>query len=122
MIKKLQTTHPHKRLTDYIHTSLMDIFLRFGFTTYHGSLITITEVLLSPDKRTCKIYISALQSSVLPELMKTIRERQFEITTALNQKLKNKMRFMPSEYFFYEDITAERASRVTMLIDQLNIK
>jgi ribosome-binding factor A len=83
-----------------------------------GSFVTVTQVRLTDDLMTAKIYLSVFSPNrdVQP-IYKNIDDHQDEIRYVLASRIKNQVRRIP-ELIFYEDDTAEYVNRMEYLFSK----
>ncbi|MEX0906673.1 MAG: 30S ribosome-binding factor RbfA [Balneolaceae bacterium] len=80
-----------------------------------GTFITVTQVRLTPDLLTAKVYLSVFsQNREVEDVYKNIDDHQDEIRYELASKIKNQVRRIP-ELLFYEDDTAEYVNKMESL-------
>ena len=72
-------------------------------TLFHGSLVTVTTVRVSPDLALAKIYISLFPPAKAEETFETICHHNKHWRYELGQKVKNQMRVVPELAFFVDD-------------------
>ena len=98
-----------------VQKDLADIFQHEGFLLAQGTLITVTEVKMSPDLGVAKIYLSMFPQKNRETHLKKIIENKRIIRVKLGVKLKHQLRIVP-ELIFYIDDTLERAARIDELL------
>ncbi|RPI18276.1 MAG: 30S ribosome-binding factor RbfA [Ignavibacteriae bacterium] len=87
-------------------------------TDINAGLVTVTNVIMSRDLKTAKIYLSFLGNKETPEkIIEKVNLRKKQIRMHLGSKvyLKN----VP-ELFFYHDDTMEYASKIDELIKKIH--
>ena len=83
-----------------------------------GTFITVTQVRLTPDLLTAKVYLSVFsQNRDVQPIYKHIDDHQDEIRYELASKIKNQVRRIP-ELLFYEDDTAEYVNKMESLFEK----
>lgn len=83
-----------------------------------GTFITVTQVRLTPDLLTAKVYLSVFsQNRDVQPVYKHIDDHQDEIRYELASKIKNQVRRIP-ELLFYEDDTAEYVNKMESLFEK----
>ncbi len=105
-----------KRLASVIQKDLGDI-LQKNYQPV-GTFITVTQVRVTPDLLTAKVYLSVFSPDrdVKP-IYKSIDEQQDEIRYELASRIKNQVRRIP-ELLFYEDDTAEYVNKMESLFEK----
>ncbi|MEN9361085.1 MAG: hypothetical protein RL095_2620 [Verrucomicrobiota bacterium] len=101
-----------------IQKELSTLFTR-EVTPEFQCLITITEVDTSPDLRLCNVYISVLGGkNRIGDLFAFLDRKKPDFHEHLRKRVA--MKYIPI-ITFHLDQSAERASRLTSLIDSLHI-
>lgn len=81
-------------------------------------LVSVQEVVLTPDLGLAKVYLSFLGSKDKKADLNTLDEHSSTIRRYLAQKLKDHVRKVP-EIQLYLDKTIEQAERINTLLDKL---
>ena len=79
--------------------------------------ITVTEVRMSPDLKTAKIYVMPLGGKNAEEIIEKLKEFSFVIRKVLSKKIV--MKFLPKLYFV-KDNSFDYAEKIENLIKQTN--
>ena len=79
--------------------------------------ITVTEVRMSPDLKTAKIFVMPLGGKNADEIIKELKEFSFVIRKVLSKKIV--MKFLPKLYFV-KDNSFDYAEKIENLIKQTN--
>jgi len=112
-----------KRLQKFgklIKEELSRIFnLQFS-SEFAGKLVTITDVVMSPDLGLARVYISVFPIKYADELIDVINSNKSKVRGALGRAIGNQVRVTP-ELAFFLDATAEQADKMDKLLDSLNI-
>ena len=82
-------------------------------------LVTVTEVKISPDLMTAKVYISIFNTEEKQQVILLLREELVALRQALASRVKNRMRRCP-EINFYEDDTLDEMYRIKDMFEQLH--
>ncbi len=81
-------------------------------------LITVTEVIVTPDLRIAKVYVSIMGSpEVRAATMKMLEEHKGEIRSFVGSQVR--VKFTPSIHF-YVDETMDRVEKINNLIRQIH--
>jgi ribosome-binding factor A len=110
-------TFRQQRINKQVQKDLAEIIRTQGMTHYDGAMVSVTEVDVSPNMLSAKVYVSIFpsskSSSVLPLLnAKTLR-------MALAQRVRKQMRCVP-ELTFVLDTTLDYAERIDELLQAGN--
>ena len=79
--------------------------------------ITVTEVRMSPDLKTAKIFVMPLGGKNTEEIVEKLKISSFMIRKALSKKII--MKFLP-KLFFVKDDSFDYAEKIENLIKQTN--
>ena len=79
--------------------------------------ITVTEVRMSPDLKTAKIFVMHLGGKNAKEIIEKLKEFSFVIRKVLSKKIV--MKFLPKLYFVKDD-SFDYAEKIENLIKQTN--
>ena len=79
--------------------------------------ITVTEVRMSTDLKTAKIFVMPLGGKNAEEIVKKLKEFSFVIRKVLSKKIV--MKFLP-ELYFVKDNSFDYAEKIENLIKQTN--
>ena len=79
--------------------------------------ITVTEVRMSPDLKTAKIFVMPLGGKNADEIIEKLKEFSFVIRKVLSKKIV--MKFLPKLYFV-KDNSFDYAEKIENLIKQTN--
>ena len=79
--------------------------------------ITVTEVRMSPDLKTAKIFVMPLGGKDADEVVTKLKEFSFVIRKVLSKKIV--MKFLP-KLFFVKDESFDYAEKIENLIKQTN--
>ena len=79
--------------------------------------ITVTEVRMSPDLKTAKIFVMPLGGKNAEEIIEKLKEFSFMIRKVLSKKIV--MKFLPKLYFVKDD-SFDYAEKIENLIKQTN--
>jgi ribosome-binding factor A len=105
------------KVSRLIQKELGDIFLRELKTIFGNSLITVTQVRISPDLGVAKVYLSLFNVPDKKVLLKFIQEKDNvkDIRLKLSARIKKQVRVIP-ELIFYLDDSLDYAMRIDELL------
>jgi ribosome-binding factor A len=86
-----------------IQKDLGEIFQRQSQTLFHGRIITVTTVRVSPDLSLAKIYLSIFPSDKKEDTLEQVKQSTKTIRHELAQRIRNQMRIVPELAFFIDD-------------------
>jgi len=112
-------TQRQLRVGEMIKQALGMIFIRDEAKLHNLSTkeITVTEVRMSPDLKTAKIFVMPLGGKNADEIIEKLKEFSFVIRKSLSKKIV--MKFLPKLYFV-KDNSFDYAEKIENLIKQTN--
>ena len=112
-------TQRQLRVGEMIKQSLRMIFLKdeAKIPTINTKEITVTEVRMSPDLKTAKIFVLPLGGKNSEEIIRKLKEFSFVVRKVLSKKII--MKFLP-KLFFVKDESFDYAEKIENLIKQAN--
>ena len=107
------------RVGEMIKQALGMLFIRDEVKLLNLSTkeITVTEVRMSPDLKTAKIFVIPLGGKNAEEIIEKLKEFSFVIRKVLSKKIV--MKFLPKLYFV-KDNSFDYAEKIENLIKQTN--
>jgi ribosome-binding factor A len=91
------------KIARLIQKEMSDILQKKGTGIFHGSMVTITVVRMSPDLSLAKIYISVFPGAKRAEVLQAINEHVHQLRFELGAKVRNQLRIVPELAFFIDD-------------------
>lgn len=82
-------------------------------------LVTITQVVVSKDFQSAKIYLSVLNATNPEEILNNVEVSKKEIRFDLASRIKNKVRRIPELIFFLDD-TLDNVFKIDSLLKELD--
>ena len=112
-------TQRQLRVGEMIKQALGMLFIRdeAKLPTLSTKEITVTEVRMSPDLKTAKIFVMPLGGKDAEEVVAKLKEFSFVIRKVLSKKIV--MKFLP-KLFFVKDESFDYAEKIENLIKQTN--
>ena len=112
-------TQRQLRVGEMIKQSLSMIFLKdeAKIPSINTKEITVTEVRMSPDLKTAKVYVLPLGGKNSEEIVSKLKEFSFIVRKVLSKKII--MKFLP-KLFFVKDESFDYAEKIENLIKQAN--
>ena len=112
-------TQRQLRVGEMIKQALGMLFIRDEAKLLNLSTkeITVTEVRMSPDLKTAKIFVMPLGGKNADEIIEKLKEFSFIIRKVLSKKIV--MKFLPKLYFV-KDNSFDYAEKIENLIKQTN--
>ena len=109
----MESTRQHK-VARLIQKDMSDILLRYA-RTLHGTLISVSEVRVSPDLSIARIYLSIFPQDKVETTMTLIEENAHRFRGELGALERHQLRIIP-EIHFHLDTTIDRMERIDELL------
>jgi ribosome-binding factor A len=100
-----------------IQKDIGEILQRQGAAFLLGSLVTVTEVRMSPDFSLAKVYISIFPADKRESVMASINHNVKTIRHELGKRVRNQLRIVPEVAFFLDD-TLDYAEKIDRLLKE----
>lgn len=105
-----------QKIARLIQKDLSDIFLRYA-RTLQGTLISVSEVRISPDLSIAHIYLSIFPQNKVTETMAQIEQDSHKIRFELGNLERHQLRIIPA-LNFHLDETLDKMERIDQLLKQ----
>ena len=109
------STRQHK-ISRLIQKDMSDILLRYA-RTLHSTLISVSEVRVSPDLSIAHIYLSIFPQNKVAETMELIEQNTSHFRGQLGTLERHQLRVIP-EIKFHLDTTIDNMERIDELLKQ----
>ena len=86
-----------------IQKELGDIFQREGYAARGKSLLTVTEVRISPDLSIALVFLSIFGGKEPKKIFEVVSKQNREIRKKLGEKIRFKVRIIPELKFILDD-------------------
>ena len=108
------------RVGELVKQNLGELFIRneAKIPTINSKLITVTEVRMTPDLKTARVYVIPLGGIEIRETVKILTEYSHLVRKALSKRLD--IKFLP-KLTFVEDNSFEYAERIERIIKKNKI-
>ena len=105
------------RVGELVKQNLGQLFIRneAKIPSINSKLITVTEVRMTPDLKTARVYVIPLGGSDMKETVETLTENSHVVRKVLSKKLS--LKFLP-KLVFIEDNSFEYAEKIEKLIKE----
>lgn len=103
-----------------LQKDLAEVFQKDPQHFFGNSLVTITEVSVSPDLGLARVYLSVFPIIDAERVFNNLNEIKGEVRFKLGKIIGSRVRIVPELAFFHDD-TEEKASKIDSLIDGLDI-
>ena len=98
-----------------LQRDLSEIIRSKGMAAFEGSMVTVSEVRISPDLSIAKVFVSIFPSEKQADVMKIIEENKREIRGELGNKVASQLRIVP-EIDFLLDTSLDYAEHIDELL------
>ena len=109
----MESTRQHK-IARLIQKDMSDILLRYA-RTLNGTLISVSEVRVTPDLSIAHIYLSVFPQNKVDQTMALIEENAHRFRGELGTLERHQLRIIP-EIVFHLDDTIDRMERIDALL------
>ena len=109
-----------KKIGKLIQQELGEIFQKEARGIFGPTLVTVTQVRMTPDLSLARVYLSFLPSDKAKDNIKMLTDSGGRIRGDLGNRLKKSLRRIPELEYFHDD-TGEYASRINKILDELDI-
>ena len=109
-----------QKFSKLIQKEISQIFQIEFSGDFVGTLVTITDVTMSPDLGLARIYISIFPVNKTDAVIEHINANKGKVRGRLGRTVGKEIRVVP-ELAFFADHTSETASRMDALLDSLDI-
>ena len=109
----MQTTRQQK-IERLIQKDLSDLFLTYA-RSLGGTLISVSEVRISPDLSIAHVYLSIFPSAKETETMQRIEEDTHKLRGELGRLERHQLRIIP-ELHFHLDQTLDKMEHIDQLL------
>ena len=109
------------RVGELVKQNIGELFIRneAKIPLLNSKLITVTEVRMTPDLKTARVYVIPLGGSETKEIVKILTEYSHLVRKALSKRLD--VKFLP-KLTFVEDNSFDYAEKIERLIKKNNDK
>ncbi len=105
------------RVGELIKQNIGELFIRneAKIPSLNSKLITVTEVRMTPDLKTARVYVIPLGGAAIKETVRILTEHSHLVRKALSKRLD--IKFLP-KLTFVEDNSFEYAEKIEKIIKQ----
>lgn len=113
----MDTTRQNK-INRMLQKELSEVFL-VQTKAMHGIMVTVSQVRVSPDLSTAKVYISIFPNDNNAAILKNIQDNARSIRYELAGRLRFQLRRMPELSYFLDD-SIEYAENIDAILNKIN--
>ena len=100
-----------------LQRDLSEIIRSKGMAAFEGSMVTVSEVRISPDLSIAKVFVSIFPSERAPKVMALLEEGKRTLRGELGRKVASQLRIVP-ELTFVLDETLDYIENIDKLLKQ----
>ncbi|MCL2501862.1 MAG: 30S ribosome-binding factor RbfA [Bacteroidales bacterium] len=100
-----------------LQRDLAQILQQQGMSAYHGAMITVTSVRMSPDLALAKVWVSIFPTARASEVLELLKKHGKMIRGALGRRIAKQVRIVP-ELIFLVDDSLDYVERIDALLHQ----
>jgi len=112
-----QESTRQRRVGRQLQRDLAEIIQQQGMNVYHGAMITVTSVRMSPDLALAKIRISIFPSHQAEEVLEIVHHHVKTIRGELGRRVAKQLRIVP-ELLFQLDDSLDYVERIDELLSK----
>ena len=102
------------RIERLLQKELGDMFIHVS-STFKGTILSVSEVRISPDLSVAKAYISVFPQNQSDYVIETLKNSSRSIRYELGKRIKNQVRVIP-ELIFKRDETLDKLETIDRLL------
>ncbi|HEY0679131.1 MAG TPA: 30S ribosome-binding factor RbfA [Chitinophagaceae bacterium] len=108
-----------KQIGSLLNEELNDIFRRMNLSMVDGGMVSISNVMVTPDLLEARVYLSLFQVKDPAATMKKIEDKGWDIKRELAARVKQQLRRIP-ELKFFQDDTLDHVFKMEELFKKIN--
>ena len=109
-----------QKFSRMILKEISDIFQRSSGKFTNGQFVTISDVMVTPDLREARVYVSMSLVKDKKALIEFIHEHESEIRHQLGNRIRHQVKAIPSLRFYVDELE-EKAARIEEILNNLDI-
>ena len=113
-----QESKRQRQVSEMIRRNMSLVLQQEGSYIYGNALVTVTNVILTPDLLLAKIYLSIYNTENKQAVILMMDEERLRLQKALSQRIRKQIRRVP-QIAFYEDDTLDEMFKVINLFKKL---
>jgi ribosome-binding factor A len=113
-MNEMDTTRQQK-INRLLQKELSEIFLSEARDELRGTILTVTQVRITPDLSIARIYLSIFPSNQKEMVLNHIKEHTKSIRFQLGERVRHQLRIIP-ELTFYEDDSLDYIENIDTLL------
>jgi ribosome-binding factor A len=109
----------HKKVGEVIKRSFSTVLRDRGLSVFQSAMISVTDVVMSPDLKVAKIYLSIFNADDKDRIFELLEEQTPTLRNDLTSHIKNQLRSMPEIRLVRDDLFDE-IDRVNDLLGSID--
>lgn len=111
-------TKRQKQVGELIRRNFSLVLQQEGRYIYDDALVTVTNVVMSPDMGQAKIYLSVYNTENKQAVILSMEQEHSHLKSVLGTRIRRHIRRIPELYFFQDD-TLDEMYKLNSLFNQL---
>ncbi len=107
-----------KKIASVVQEEMNKIFQKKNISTFHGGMVSIMNVSITPDLLIARIYLSLFQVDSKEALLEELEEHKPEFRKILGNSIRQQVRRIP-ELEYYIDDSMDRVFRLEEIFKQI---
>ena len=104
-----------QKVARLIHRELAEVLQREGQGMVLQSMVTVTEVRITPDLSIARVFISVFPPDKRQAVLQQVNDAKKDLRMKLASRVRNQLRVVPDLHFFIDD-TLDQAERIDALL------
>ena len=100
-----------------LQRDLAEILQQQGMNAFHGAMVTVTSVRMSPDLALARVRVSIFPSQKRDDVMEILQKQIKNIRRELGRRVAKQLRIVP-ELIFQVDDTLDYVERIDELLNK----
>jgi ribosome-binding factor A len=92
-----------QKVSRLLQKEMAELLQQESVSLFHGKMVTVTVVRISPDMGVARIYLSVFPPVAREEVMKSIEDHTISLRHQLGQRIRHQVRIVPELHFFIDD-------------------
>lgn len=109
-----------KQVGELIRRNFVSVLFQEGIYIYGSAMVTVTNVIMSPDLGIAKIYLSVYNSDNKQLVVDKMSDNTTKLRQVLSQRIKKHVRRIPYISFYLDELVDEMY-RVNELMNEIKI-
>lgn len=107
-----------RQVNEIIKRHFSTVLLEEGRTLFGDALVSVTNVVVSPDLGQAKIYVSVFNAESKEAILGILQENMYLLKQSLARRVRNHIRRMPRIMFYIDDLV-DQMYQVDALFDKI---